>query len=257
MPSAGEVSHYAYCAHNWWLATRGIDPSTPQGRRAMQALERSRSLAQAFVLGAQEGRQALLWMFRILGLAASATLLAVVLIASEQVPGGLLVVAAAGVATACSAALLIVGLVGQRNAARARSKGLLGALADAGPLMQDNEWNLTGRPDYLMETKEGMVPVDLRGGRAPEHPPAGHRLQMACYLRLLEARDGTPPPFGIIQYRDGLFHVAWNDELREELKTTLAKMKAAAAAGKADRDHDNPNRCRTCARRDACEQKLV
>jgi hypothetical protein len=34
-------------------------------------------------------------------------------------------------------------------------------------------------------------------------------------------------------------------------------MAEAKAAGKADRDHEQPGRCRGCARRDACEQRLA
>ena len=223
----------------------------------MRELEKSRGLAEAAVTGGLQRKQALQWMFRILAVAASGTVLAVAAAATRDTQESIIFLTAAAVATAASAGLLVMALAGQRAVERGKTKGVLGVLADAGPRLVDKEWNLTGRPDYVMETKAGNVPVDLRGGRAPEHPPSGHRLQMACYLRLLEARDGKPPPYGIIQYRDGLFRVEWNEALRAEMKSVLAKMAAAKAAGKADRDHENPNRCRTCVRRVACDQRLA
>jgi len=101
------------------------------------------------------------------------------------------------------------------------------------------------------------VPVLVKSGKAPREPYESHRLQLACLLRLAEVRDGQRPNYGLIAYKDGLFAVAWDGTLEARLRETLARMEAARAASKADRDHEDPRRCRGCARRGACEQRLA
>jgi CRISPR-associated exonuclease Cas4 len=50
---------------------------------------------------------------------------------------------------------------------------------------------LVGKPDYLIEQKDGMiVPVELKSGRAPEEPHDGHVLQLAAYCLLVEENSG-------------------------------------------------------------------
>jgi CRISPR-associated exonuclease Cas4 len=161
-----------------------------------------------------------------------------------------------------SSGLLTLALFARRDYLRARTAsgivpGRLIAtdLAGTAPLLNDPEWGLTGRPDYILQTKDGQVPVEVKTGHTPKHAYRSHRLQVACYLRLLES-TGKKPEYGMVSYPDGVFRVAWDDALRQDLRTTLDRMQAAKKEGRADRDHDQAARCRGCARREACTQKL-
>jgi len=49
-----------------------------------------------------------------------------------------------------------------------------------------NEHRLTGRPDYLVTGREGIVPVEVKSGAAPAAPYAAHVLQLAAYCLLVE-----------------------------------------------------------------------
>lgn len=264
MPSAGQVEQYAYCAHNWWLARHGEEGDGAGATRGISDHKRLGKAQTAAEADKEESRDGLDLSIRLILLAASLTALIVLV-----VPNGLVwwrqvtLAVLALVLVSGSAALLSIGLLAQRRyRALQREHGLAPGkllasdLASQAPLLSDPAWGLNGRPDYLLSTQQGTVPVEVKTGKTPAHPFQSHVLQVACYLRLLEARDGKPPPYGLVQYPTGFFRIEWTPELKDALKAQLEAMRAAEAAGKADRDHEQPGRCRGCSRRDACTQKL-
>ena len=263
MPSAKEVEQFAYCAHNWWLARRGATGDGEAARRGQAghaALGREQSKTEA---EKREYRSALTWSFRILAVAGSATFLTVELAFLQASPYHILLLTTALVMVAASAGLLVIALLAQTAYRRRQSEaGLIPGrlldsdLAQQAPLLEDATWGLHGRPDYILQTHNGPTPVEVKTGHTPEHPHRSHALQLACYLRLLEA-NGPAPAYGLLQYPAGVFRVDWTPALKADLKSTLASMAQAQATGKADRDHEQAGRCRGCARRDACDQKLA
>jgi CRISPR-associated exonuclease Cas4 len=262
--SAGEVEQFAYCAHNWWLARRGVDPHSDDSRRGM-ATHQELGTAQRAVEGEKaEHHRALAWFFRLVAFACSATVLTLEVVYLRSFNHIVLLVTMTSILVAGAAALLLLSIINERRYKRRQSESRLvpgklvaSDLSGAGPLLEDPEWGLRGRPDYVLETSSGFVPVEVKTSRTPERPHANHRLQLACYLRLLEAKTGKPPEYGLLNYPEGVFRVAWDDGLQTELKKTLDRIEAARVEGKADRDHAQPGRCRGCARRDACEQRLA
>lgn len=263
MPSAGEVEQFAYCAHNWLLARTGVDPAGDGSKRGIRD-HRAMGVAQGKVESdKKEYRYA--WQA-----ALSLTMFAMALIlgalAARLRGTGAEIVALVVVTIMLalgSAGLLTLALFAQRDYTRRTRKARLvpGALvasdlAGEAPLLTDKAWDLQGRPDYILQTKSGQVPVEVKTGRTPQRPYDSHRLQVACYLRLVESA-GNKPEFGLITYPDGTFRVEWDDKLRSDLKDLLGRMREARKTGKADRDHDQPSRCKGCARRDACDQKLA
>jgi CRISPR/Cas system-associated exonuclease Cas4 (RecB family) len=263
MPSAGEVEQFAYCAHNWWLARRG---ATGEGEGSRRGIERHRRLGreqEKVEADKHEQRQGLNWSFRLLAVAASATFLTVELLYLRASPYHILLLTLALVMVSASTGLMVIALDAERRVRSAETKGDLvpGRLLDTdlaggGRTLHDPEWDLTGTPDYLLDTPGGPVPVEVKTGHTPGRPYANHVLQVSCYLRLLEA-SGRRPPYGLINYPDGVFRVAWGEQQKADLRAVLDRMSAAKAAGRADRDHEQPGRCRGCARRDACEQRLA
>lgn len=117
-------------------------------------------------------------------------------------------------------------------------------------------YGLVGRPDYLVRTPRGVVPVEVKNTPAPPQPYPSHVMQLAAYCLLLEETYGAPP-YGILRYADRQFAVDYTPALREALLNTLQAMRAALATAHAERSHHEPARCFRCGYRDLCDQALA
>lgn len=265
MPSAGEVEQFAYCAHNWWLARQGAHGGEGKGseRGVAEHKRLGKEQAQAET-SKRDYKQGVTWSFRLLLVASSLTFLTLELVFLRAHPQHILFLTMALVLVSASSGTMVIALDAQRRLKQQEEKGelvLSGALLDSdlqgkGTLMRDPAWDITGTPDYILDTPGGPVPVEVKTGHTPNKPYPNHVLQVSCYLRLLEA-NGRPPPYGLINYPEGVFRVAWGDPQKADLRACLDRMAVCRTAGKADRDHDQPGRCKGCARRDACEQRLA
>jgi CRISPR-associated exonuclease Cas4 len=262
MPSAGEVEQFAYCAHNWWLARGGTDPQE-QSRRGVAVHQASGEALAHAEEDKKEYRRALGWAFRFLAVAASVTVLTLELLFLRQTPQHIVFLTLALVLVASSGGLLVIAFNAQETyrATQQASRIVPGHVVDSdlaggGRLLEDPALGLTGKPDYVLQTAHGLVPVEVKTGQTPDRPFESHLLQVAAYLQLLEATTGKAPEYGLLTYPNGTFRVGWDEDLRGRLTATLGRMAAAQAAGRADRDHEQPGRCRGCARRAACDQRL-
>ena len=117
-------------------------------------------------------------------------------------------------------------------------------------------YHLTGKPDYLVRTGQGTIPVEVKSTNAPEVPYLGHLLQLAAYCLLVEETTGQTPPHGLLKYADALYQVDFSHELREELLTTMANMRQAYTAETVQRSHEQPAKCRSCGFFERCEEAL-
>ena len=116
---------------------------------------------------------------------------------------------------------------------------------------------LVGKPDYLVQERDGMiVPVELKSRKAPPSPYEGHVLQLAAYCLLVEAEFGIRPSYGILQYEDKAFAVNFTMTLEDEVLELLEIMHEEMYEPDLPPDHDEPWRCRACAVRDYCDQRL-
>lgn len=116
---------------------------------------------------------------------------------------------------------------------------------------------LTGRPDYVVRARSGIVPVEVKSGPAPEQPYPGHILQLAAYCLLLEEVDGYRPPYGILKYDDHAFEVDYSPMLRSRLLEALHEMRRGMRSGDVERNHAEVARCRGCGYRERCGQGLA
>jgi CRISPR-associated exonuclease Cas4 len=118
---------------------------------------------------------------------------------------------------------------------------------------------LVGRPDYLVQTDEGIVPVEAKSARCPPGgvPYDSHLMQLACYCLLVEDVLGARVPFGVIRYRDRQLRVDYTDELREALLELLDEMRGARRAAEVHRSHDEAARCAPCSYRELCDESLA
>jgi CRISPR-associated exonuclease Cas4 len=118
-------------------------------------------------------------------------------------------------------------------------------------------YRLTGKPDYLVETAQGLIPVEVKSTRAPSLPYLGHLLQLAAYCLLIEESTGRTPPHGLLKYADALYEVDFTQELRRELLETMAQMRHARQARTVRRNHQQPGRCRACGFAYQCDEALA
>jgi CRISPR-associated exonuclease Cas4 len=129
-------------------------------------------------------------------------------------------------------------------------------LRQAGQPLSDPRTGLTGKPDYILSTRRGLIPVEIKSGAAPETPYVSHVYQLAAYCVLVEAAYRRRPPFGALRYADRTFAVDFSPRLEGDL---LQLVRAIGARGDQplDRSHDSEARCRACAFAPHCDQRLA
>jgi CRISPR-associated exonuclease Cas4 len=116
---------------------------------------------------------------------------------------------------------------------------------------------LTGRPDYLVQQRGGLVPVEVKSMAAPPGGPhAGHVYQLAAYCALVAEAYGQRPRQGLIRYADQTLAVDYTPALERELGELLREIHAAREADDQARSHDSPARCRACGFVDVCDEAL-
>jgi len=120
----------------------------------------------------------------------------------------------------------------------------------------DPEFQLVGKPDYLIKNKELVIPVEVKTGHAPESPYDSHIYQLAAYCRLVEVAYRKRPPYGLIHYPNKTFAIDYTPALSESLLTLLEEMRKTSKNKEINRSHSNPQRCRSCGYRSKCDQVL-
>jgi CRISPR-associated exonuclease Cas4 len=121
----------------------------------------------------------------------------------------------------------------------------------------DKELGLTGKPDYLVEQKGKLIPVEVKSGRAPDAPYDSHIFQLAAYCLLVEKTYGKRPPYGIIHYPGRDFAVDYTARLESALLDQLAEMRRDELRNSVPRSHEEAARCRRCGFKKVCDQRLV
>ncbi|MDD2923240.1 MAG: CRISPR-associated protein Cas4 [Anaerolineales bacterium] len=115
---------------------------------------------------------------------------------------------------------------------------------------------LTGKPDYLIEQGDQIIPVEVKSGSAPETPYDSHIYQLAAYCLLVEKTYNRRPSHGIIHYENRDFAIDYTRELEQSLIDLLVEMKRDEHNRKIPRSHESPARCVKCGFREVCDQKL-
>lgn len=121
----------------------------------------------------------------------------------------------------------------------------------------DSKLGLTGKPDYLVEQKGQIIPVEVKSGRAPESPYDSHIYQLAAYCLLVEKTYNKRPPYGIIHYPSRTFAIDYTPALESSLLDLLAEIRRDENRSEVNCSHAEPARCRRCGFRNVCEQKLI
>ncbi len=112
-------------------------------------------------------------------------------------------------------------------------------------------YRLVGRPDYLFRERGSFIPVEVKSGRLPSSPYDSHVFQLLAYCLLVEETTGSPPPYGIIAYRDGHFVVKYTPALKAELVGVLEEMRKTLASGQEPEARES-RKCLHCGYRRIC-----
>ena len=119
------------------------------------------------------------------------------------------------------------------------------------PLLQ-----LTGKPDYLVEQRGLIIPVEVKSSPSPALPHPGHVFQLAAYCLLVERTYGKRPPYGLLHYANRTLQIDYTQALESDLLDTLAEMRACERGGELNRSHNDLARCNRCGYRSICDQRL-
>lgn len=122
--------------------------------------------------------------------------------------------------------------------------------------LYDPIFNLTGKPDYIVERDEVIIPVEMKSGRVSRAPYDSHIYQVAAYCLLIEQSFGIRPPHGILHYSNQDIAVDYTPQLEEDIIGLLRDIRAQDQRRNIGRSHDSPNRCRRCSFLSVCDQSI-
>lgn len=120
----------------------------------------------------------------------------------------------------------------------------------------DEALGLIGRPDYLIQGADGLVPVEVKSGRTPRTPHQSHVYQLAAYCALVARTFRQRPAYGIIRYPERSFRVEFTSALEAQLLSLLDAMRAGVARGELHRSHEVAARCASCGYRQVCTERI-
>jgi CRISPR-associated exonuclease Cas4 len=125
----------------------------------------------------------------------------------------------------------------------------------------DPDTGLTGKPDYLVEKGNQIIPVEVKSSSSAVGPYDSHIYQLAAYCLLVERVIGKRPPYGILHYTgrsktSRTYAIDYTPTLEKALLELLEEIRAHERHREVDRSHDSAARCNGCGYRSICEQRL-
>jgi CRISPR-associated exonuclease Cas4 len=125
----------------------------------------------------------------------------------------------------------------------------------------DPDTGLAGKPDYLIEKGDQIIPVEVKSSSAPEGPYDSHIYQLAAYCLLVERVMGKRPPYGVLHYtgrsKTGrTYAIDYTKALETALFEILAEIRTHDRLRDVARSHESGARCSGCGYRSICDQRL-
>ena len=128
---------------------------------------------------------------------------------------------------------------------------------ELGRPLVSRRYGLTGKPDYLVETADGVVPVEVKSRDCPRSGPRDSDVaQLMAYCVLIEETYHVRPAHGVIRYADRCQSIQYTPQGRDRILRTLEEMREASHTQSVHRDHDRPERCRACGFRSVCDEAI-
>lgn len=120
----------------------------------------------------------------------------------------------------------------------------------------DAELGLVGKPDYLVETGDQIIPVEVKSTHVSAAPYDAHIFQLAAYCLLVERRLGKRPAYGILHYPNRTYAIDYSTQLEADLLALVDEIHAHDKRKDAPRSHNSAARCSRCGYRGVCDQRL-
>ena len=124
-------------------------------------------------------------------------------------------------------------------------------------LLVSNKYGISGRPDYVLMVNNVPIPVEEKTGRIPRGPLFSHILQVGAYCLILEEKTGKSVPYGILKYGVDQHIIEYDESLKRTVLQKIGEMREIANGKSAHRNHNRPNKCMGCSRREFCPEKLA
>jgi CRISPR-associated exonuclease Cas4 len=122
--------------------------------------------------------------------------------------------------------------------------------------LYDPTYNLTGKPDFIVDTKKGLIPIEVKSGRARSKPYDSHIYQLAAYCLLIDQTYGIRPEYGILHYSNQDIAVDYTPELEHSVIELIREIRSLGKQRSVDRSHQSKNRCLNCGFSAICDQAL-
>lgn len=111
---------------------------------------------------------------------------------------------------------------------------------------------LVGKPDFILHTKDGLLPLEIKHSKRPKQPYFSHVMQLISYCLLMEEDRGVKPKYGFIQYRDGkAFSVSYTEKMKSFLLKTMEEMRSCIDSGEKPKIVRN-YKCEKCGCKGEC-----
>jgi CRISPR-associated exonuclease Cas4 len=120
----------------------------------------------------------------------------------------------------------------------------------------DRHLGLTGKPDYLIEQDNIIIPVEVKSTVITQYPYDSHIFQVAAYCYLVQRSYGVRPSHGILHYQNHTYKIPYTPELENALLDLIIEMRRNEQRGSLSRSHHSERRCLRCGYRTICDQKL-
>lgn len=120
--------------------------------------------------------------------------------------------------------------------------------------LYDSFLGLAGKPDYLVEQGDQLIPVEVKSTNVSDAPYDSHIYQLAAYCMLVERTFGKRPRYGILHYPRRTFAIDYTPELESTVMQILMQMQESKK--EFPRSHNSPPRCARCGFRSVCDQAL-
>jgi CRISPR-associated exonuclease Cas4 len=130
-----------------------------------------------------------------------------------------------------------------------------------GKPLRSSALGISGKPDCLVRTAYGTIPVELKNASKPPargEVYANHMIQALAYCALVEDQMKVRVPYALVIYAgQQVRKVEFTDERRQWLLQTIHQVEVARARLTANRNHEHRGRCVGCGVRSYCDQALL
>jgi len=115
---------------------------------------------------------------------------------------------------------------------------------------------LVGKPDYLLDVRGQIIPVEVKPGRRAARPYESDLMQLAAYCVLVEETDGVAPPYGLLRYAEQTFRLDYTEHVRDDVLALLDQMRTDLEEADCERSHDEERRCLSCGFFAQCDRAI-